>query len=377
MPNTIMKKILLVTRPIAPPWDEASKNFAFSLAKDLNSNENLELHLLTNGKVSELPENIIQEQIYTHSQNDFGFPQKIRLFWFLLCSAQKFDIIHLLFTPTKLNTFFIRLLLSFSKAKTIQTVATLREDIFSSKELKKMMFADLIITYSDYAKNKLEVLGIKDVRRIYPGIDLKNYSPQETRSKVAGYTDNDFVINFAGEYTRLGAMDDIVDSFIEVSKKIPNAKLSMAVRVKNEKDAAKKIEVIEKLKKNNLLERVVFHDNGKFNMSDIYNLADVSLFPVRNMRGKFDVPLVVVEAMACAKPVIISNLPILKEFSSDENSISIDPTDPKQLIDAIIALFENKEKCAKIGEASRKYVTENFDIKNVSKQYKEAYAKLR
>lgn len=371
-----MRKVLLITRPIAPPWDEASKNFAFSLAKDLHLNKELEIHLLTNGKVRELPEEIVQEQIYTHSQNDFGSTQKLRLFWFLFWNSGKFDIVHLLFTPTKLNTFFIRLLLTFSKAKTIQTVATLREDIFSDKDFKKLMFADLIITYSDYAKNKLANLGIKNVIRIYPGIDLANYAPGETRSKDSRYSTEDFVINFAGEYTRLGAMDDVVDCFIEVADVIPNAKFSMAVRVKNEKDAKKKKEVIAKLRENRVLERVVFHDDGKFNMADIYNLCDISLFPVRNMRGKFDVPLVVIEAMACAKPVIVSNLPILKEFTSQENSVVFEAGNQAQLTASIIELFKNKERCAKIGEAGKSYVSQNFDIKDVSKKYEDAYTKL-
>lgn len=371
-----MKKILLITRPIAPPWDEASKNFAFSLAKDLDSSEEFEIHLLTNGYIIELPERVVQEQIYTHSENDFGFSQKLRLFWFLLKNSGRFDVIHLLFTPTKLNTFIIRLLLIPSSAKTIQTVATLREDIFSDSALKDLMFADLIITYSDYAKNKLEKLGVKNVSRIYPGIDLKNYSPRETRSRDPRYAKQDFVINFAGEYTRLGAMDAIIDSFIDVSKKISRVKFSMAVRVKNEKDAEKKKAVISKLKENGLLEKVIFHDDGKFNMADIYNLCDVSLFPVQNMRGKFDVPLVVIEAMACAKPVIISNLPTLQEFTSSENSIVINPMDSNQLTNSIIDLFENKEKCARIGEVAKNYVADNFDINDVSKQYEVAYKKI-
>ncbi|HBO16871.1 MAG: Glycosyl transferase group 1 [Candidatus Moranbacteria bacterium GW2011_GWE2_35_2-] len=383
------KKILLITRPIAPPWDEASKNFAFTLAKDLSDNKNLELHLMTNGQVDELPSSVIQEKIYTHSQNDFGFFQKLRLFWFLILNAYKFDILHLLFTPTKFNTGMMRVVLNISGSRiffgknsgmtdiqSIQTVATLRQDLFSDEELKNLMFGDLIITYSDFAKEKLLSLGIKNVERIYPGIDLENYSPKETRVKNENYALNDFVINFAGEYTRLGAMDDVVEAFIKVSGKIPTAKLSMAVRVKNKKDADNKNKVVEKLMKNNLLEKVVFHDDGKFNMADIYNMADISIFPVQNMRGKFDVPLVVVEAMACAKPVIISNIPILEEFSNKENSVRIEAGNVEQLTAAILDLHDNPEKRKKLGISARKYVEQNFDIKNVSKQYAEIYEKI-
>ncbi|MCK9379025.1 MAG: glycosyltransferase family 4 protein [Candidatus Moranbacteria bacterium] len=371
-----MKKILLVTRPIAPPWDEASKNFAFTLAKDLSKNENLELHLMTNGVVSELPKEIIQEQVYTQSQNDFDFYQKIRSLFFQLKNKDKFDITHYFFTPTKFNSFIIKNFIQNKNAKSIQTVATLRQDLFSDEELKNLMFGDLIITYSDFAKEKLLSLGIKNVERIYPGIDLENYSPKETRVKNENYALDDFVINFAGEYTRLGAMDDVVEAFIEVSGKIPTAKLSMAVRVKNEKDADKKNEVVEKLRKNNLLEKVVFHDDGKFNMADIYNLADISIFPVQNMRGKFDVPLVVVEAMACAKPVIISNIPILEEFSSKENSVQIEAGNVEQLTAAILELHDNPEERKTLGISAREYVKQNFDIKNVSKQYAEVYESI-
>jgi len=289
---------------------------------------------------------------------------------------QKFDVAHYIFTPTTLNSFIIKKIIQNSPTKTIQTVATLREDVFSDEELKNLMFADLIITYSDYAQQKLFNLGVANVRRVYPGIDLEKYQTKQTRQLFSEYSDADFVINFAGEYTRLGAMDDVIEAFIEVSKKIPTAKLSMAVRVKNEKDTAKKKEVVERLQQNNLLDKVVFHDNGKFDMSDIYNLCDISIFPVQNMRGKFDVPLVVIEAMACEKPVILSDLPILQEFSNAQNSIQIKAGDVSQLTEAIVDLYNNPEKRKSIGASSRKYVEQNFDIRKVASQYAEIYKQL-
>jgi len=373
------KKILLVTRPIAPPWDEASKNFAFTLAKDLSSDASLELHLMTKGEVSELPERIMQEHVYTHSQNDFGFSQKIRSLLFQLATRKKFDITHYFFTPTKLNSFIIKNFIKNKKNKSIQTIATLREDIFSDEEIKELIFANHVVTYSNYAKNKLISLGIKNVACVYPGIDLEKYQKKPKNEKLLqnfGFSLDDFVIHFSGEYIRLGAIDDVIDSFIDISKKIPNAKLFLAVRVKNEKDAKKKKEVVEKLKINNLLEKVAFFDSGEFAMEDIYNLCDISLFPVQNMHGKFDVPLVVIEAMACEKPVIISNIPILKEFSNEKNSILIEAGNAGQLVKSILDLYNNKEKSVYVGTYARTYVEQNFDIKNVAEKYKELYKNI-
>lgn len=377
-----MKKILLVTRPIAPPWDEASKNFAFSLANDLHSNKELQLHMMTNGLVSELPEEIVQEKIYTHSQDDFGFSQKIRLFRFLLFNAHRFDIIHLLFTPTKLNVFFFKLILFLfgakNKTKTIQTVATLREDIFSDQEIKQLMFADLVITYSDYAKNKLSGLGIKNVRRIYPGIDTQLYSPKDKDQKTLDFfkiNTDDFIISYPGEYTRLGATDALVAILPELFENIPDAKFVFACRVKNENDAKKKSEIVKKFEELSILEKIVFTDTFS-DMPKLYNISDVVVFPVGNMKGKFDVPLAVIEAFACEKPVIISDIPILKEFATTDNSVIIDHSDLNQLIEELMKLRNNRSLISSLGKSARSYIEGNFDIRNVSEEYKKAYQSL-
>ncbi len=373
------KKILYVSRPITPPWDEASKNFAYNLAKEINNNsDSPEIHLMTTHTQLNLPENIKQEEIYKYSEKDFKFSDKLRSLFFQFLFKNSFDIKHYFFTPTKSNSWLIRNILK-GKSKTIQTVATLREDLFSNEDIRKMMFGDIIVTYSDYAKNKLESLGFTNVYKIYPGIDLSDYQPREkneTELKKANFTKDDFIINFTGEYIRLGAMDTVINSFIEVSKQISSARLSLAVRVKNEKDARKKEEVITKLKKENILDKVSFHDSGSYKMSDIYNLADISIFPVGNMKGKFDIPLAVIEAMACAKPIIISNLPILKEFSNDNNSVSIKKDSATDLTEAIIDLYNDKEKRLNLSRNAIEYSHKNFNIHNAAQKYMEIYNKL-
>lgn len=377
--DTTPKKILFVSRPITPPWDEASKNFAYNLAKEIVHDSNSpEIHLMTTHTQLGLPNSIKQEEIYKYSEKDFKFSDKLRSLFFQFLFKNSFDIKHYFFTPTKTNSYLIKNILK-GKSKTIQTVATLREDLFSDEDIKKMMFGDIITTYSDYAKNKLESLGFKNVSRIYPGIDLNDYQPREKSEaelKKFNFTKNNFIINFAGEYIRLDAMDTAIKSFIEIAKQIPEARLSLAVRVKNERDAKKKEEVIKKLEKENILNKVSFHDDGVYRMSDLYNLSDISIFPVSNMRGKFDIPLVVVEAMACAKPIIISNLPILKEFVNEKNSVSVEKNSPEQLTKAIIDLYYDKEKRLALGRNALEYAHKNFNIHKSAQEYMAIYNRI-
>ena len=171
-------------------------------------------------------------------------------------------------------------------------------------------------------------------------------------------------------------MDTVINSFIAVSQKIPSARLSLAVRVKNERDTQKKEEVIAKLKKENILQKVSFHDSGIYKMSDIYNLCDISIFPVSTMHGKFDIPLAVIETMACGKPVILSNLPILKEFSNEQNSVSIPKNSSEALTAAIVDLYENKEKRETLGRNASAYAHQNFNIQRSAQEYIDLYNKL-
>jgi glycosyltransferase involved in cell wall biosynthesis len=368
------KKILLITRPIAPPWDEASKNFAFYLAKNLDM---FEMYLLTNGIMPGLPPHVRQKAIYT--SNKLSYLQKVRLLKLRKILRDDFDVLHYMLTPAKLNAFSFKTFLRSKRAKIIQTVATLREDLFNDKDFKDILFADLIITYSDYAKNKLNALGFKNVKRVYPGIDLREYKKtekDESLMREKNLTKFDFVINFTGEYTRLGAIDLIIDSFIGIAKIIPEAKLALAVRIKNNKDEEKKKEVVKKLRDTNLLDRVCFFDDGSYKMPPVYNLCDISLFPVSDMKGKFDIPLAVVEAMACEKPVILTDLPILSELSNGRNSVIIPKGNIEALKNAILDLYNDPEKRAEIGREARKFVEERFDIKNIAEIYRQIYEKL-
>src|SRR3972149_4650251 len=99
-----MKKILLATRPLTPPWDEASKNFAYFLGREVHHHS---LTLLTTKEpLPGLPHSVHEESIYTDGQ--FTLKAKFELFRYLRKARHAFDTTHYLFTPTLLNSRLIR-----------------------------------------------------------------------------------------------------------------------------------------------------------------------------------------------------------------------------------------------------------------------------
>ena len=421
--------ILLVTRPLVPPWDEASKNFAYFLAKSI-SDPNIEFHLLTTReRLDGVGANYIQHPIFRSGQ--FDFEAKARLAAFLGTKARSFDIVHFLFTPTPLNAFLAKHLVG-TRPKTMQTIATLREERWGAREWKQMFFADRLVTYTDHSKQKLEATGFKNVERIYPGIDLEKFSPRpkdpETL-RALNLSPDDFVVSYAGEYARLGATDMIADMLIRHLSPLPSSPLQgevprtrdggvphphqdstssspsphysplpspsplssseytekhlssgrgdgiektiflFALRVKNEEDRKKKEEIIERFRVAGILDRVRFSDTVS-DVAALYNVADIVTFPVADMAGKFDVPLVILEAYACGRPVILSDLPLFREFSNPNISATIPRGDGDSLWNAIESLHRDETKRNTLGANARVFVEQNFDLKRTAEMYR-------
>ncbi len=374
------KKILLATRPLCPPWDEASKNFAYFLAKSIKDPE-LQMHILTTPKTLDgLGDNVVSHPIfpsYDATRAGHSFSQKAILSSYLFTQSHTYDIVHYLFTPTALNSALITHL-TYHRPKTIQTIATLREDLYGPADWKKMFFADKLVVYSDYSKRKLEEAGFTNVTRIYPGIDLHLYSPQPKDDATMRHFDigpEDFVLSYFGEYARLGATDMLVEMLITHLKQQPSIKFIFACRVKNDADQKKKDEVVAKLTQAGIIDRVRFSDTFK-DMPKLYNLTDIVLFPVGDMRGKFDIPLVIIEGYACGKPVIVSDLPIFQEFTNQDISAIIPAGDEVALWTTIEDLMRDETKRKSLGANAKAFVEQYFDLRNTAMKYERLYVSL-
>ncbi len=375
-------KILLATRPLVPPWDEASKNFAYFLAKSIRDPE-LEFHLLTTDEtLEELGANCVQHPIF--GSGHFDLKAKMRLAMFLFTQSHRFDIVHYLFTPTPFNSFLLKNF-TWKRPKTIQTIATLREERWDANDWKQMFFADRLITYTDHSRQKLEEAGFSNVERIYPGIDLERFAPRpknpETLKKL-NLSPDDFVVSYVGEYARLGATDMIVDMLVRRFSlsshslhSTPSSpfKFLFALRVKNDADRKKKEAIQQKFREAGILEHIRFSDTV-FDVAALYSVADIITFPVADMHGKFDIPLAILEAYASGKPVILSDLPLFREFSNPNISVTIPRGDGDALWRAIESLRHDETKRNALSTDARAFVERSFNLRETAERYMDAYS---
>jgi len=371
-------RALYVTRPLCPPWDEASKNFAHDLAKHVRHVQPI---LLTYGTLDDV--HCQQEAVY--SACHFDTRQKLRSIWAQWKLRNAAEIAHYFFTPTRTNAAIVRAILSQTRrrVRTIQTIATLRDDIVPTSHLRRLLFADALVTYTRYTRDMLRSLGFDNVTHAAPGIDLQHFRPLAPDPAVRTHFDipsDARVVMYPGEYVRLGATDMILDAMRAYWRSDhPGAQktiLLLALRVKNAADAEKKAAIHTALQRDGLASFVRYTDTYA-DMRALYNLSDIVLFPVRTMAGKFDVPLALVEAFACARCTIVSDIPRLREFTHPSFSAIIESGDTAALTVAISQLLDNDAARHAMGQRAKEFAHNQFDIKHTAQHYDELYDTLR
>ena len=107
--------------------------------------------------------------------------------------------------------------------------------------------------------------------------------------------------------------------------------------------------------------------------TELYNMFDIFILPSTNPDP---LPTVVLEAMACGKPVIgYRHGGVCEMVKEGENGLLATPNEPTELSKAIQELAENTEERKQFGEASVKRQKELFSLQSYIQNFSELYKK--
>ena len=214
--------------------------------------------------------------------------------------------------------------------------------------------SDAVIAISrEIEENMPKEFGIspEKIKTVYNGIDTKIFTPYDSPlgEKYRGKK----IILSASVLHRQKGIQYLIRALGSLSGKKQDIILLIAGRGEYEKSLR---QLVQELK---LGEKVVFLGNLPNNeLPDYYNIADIFVMPTVAVEG---LPLVLLEAMACEKPVVASDIGGIPTVISDrENGLLIKPGDAKELGDAISLLLNRADLAKSIGENARRTIVEGF-----------------
>ncbi|MBD3184340.1 glycosyltransferase [Candidatus Poribacteria bacterium] len=229
--------------------------------------------------------------------------------------------------------------------------------------------ADIVTTVSNYTKSKLINLGIPDekIRLIYPGVELDKFQivPDLEELRDKHQLHNKRILLTVSRLMERKGHDMVIKAFPRVLQKIPDV-IYLIVGIGKEEKRLK--ELTRELD----LENYVIFTGQVPDVIQYYYLCDVFIMPNRMVKGSHDVEgfgIVFLEANACGKPVIGGKSGGAVDAIVDGvTGILVDPTNIKEIENAILKLFLDDSYRSRISDNGRNYVFKNFDWINPVKQ---------
>ena len=167
------------------------------------------------------------------------------------------------------------------------------------------------------------------------------------------------VLLFTGSLIHRKGVDLLIKAFSEVAQKAPELFLWL-VGPKDQSenpsmDEAFVTSLQQKVVEAGLADRVRFHGMiaDRQTLAEAYQAADIFVFPSR----KEGLPNVVLEAMACGLPVVVSDLPGLKNVIKPNNNGIVFPVgDSFQLAESMELLLHDPHLSEQVGFRAREYI---------------------
>lgn len=241
-------------------------------------------------------------------------------------------------------------------------------------------YSSAITSNSQQLLEDLKQLGVKNsmTETIIYGVDPTQFKPDASQTKQL----KDYYNIAAGKVVvlavgRLVAKKGFV-YLIKAAAKIVKENNNVIFMIIGEGDQRQELEALIQKEQLDQYFRLPGWVDYK-QLVHVYNLADVFILPsIRDDKGNLDDQSVaVVEAMACAKPVITSNLPGYQIVVYDnQNGYLVKERDVEGISSAIRKLVSSPSLQKKFSSKSRELIVKHFSHNAVGQQYTKLFAKI-
>ena len=365
--------VLMVSKPVAPPWNDSSKNLVKDLA--LNGQAYRYRVLTPSGYALDAPA-VVSEPIYPDAGSHTPALRQNLLVLRRLVARDDTAVTHFFFAPNRKSALGARIALRIRPRATVQTICSIPR---SFENPERVLFADRVVALSRHTLELLVSNGYPaaSITHIPPAITVPDPPSPEARRNARqrhGLPADAVVTIYAGDYQFSRAASTVARA-IPLLRADPRAFFVFACRIKQaaSRDEEQRIDLA--LQQAGVRDRVLMV-NEEPDIIGLLGACDVCVLPAESLYAKMDLPLVLLEAMALELPIVVADRPPLSELLEDDVGLQVAPEDPAALARALGRLIDDGDYRKHLGTNARRAVLTRYSIAEVSLRYERLYGEL-
>lgn len=365
-----MHSVLLISKPMVPPWDDSGKNLVRDLASHLSK---VQCHVMSRKNEPSLSATCVMEPVYSVSGRlSPGLAQQLQVLKRLLRPDRQ-EIYHFFYAPNPRTSAVAKAVLAVKRRRTVHTVCS-----FPAREegLKSLFFAQRNVVLSRHTLQRLSRVGVENLIHIPPCVPQSTPVSDDRKKQIRdqlGLASRPFVL-FAGDF-EFSCAGDVCGAALPAIMAQTDVDFVFAVRVKGAKSGVRSQKLQCSASRESWSERVHFLSQID-DMPALIAAAAVQVLPVDTLYAKMDVPLVLLESLREGVPIVVSDFGPLPELLDEPVGLKVPVGDAVALAKAVVELVRNESLRGDMGAAGQQLVAGRYSPEGMAGRYEEIYDEL-
>jgi len=370
-----MADILLVSKPVVPPWNDSSKNLVRDLATALSGHR-----ALVFGRPDvpvELGDALVEPVYGPSADAARGFSpaltDNLRVLRRLML-GRGVPLWHFFFAPNPRTSSVARVAVAARRVKSVQTVCSVpRDDVVP----QRVLFGDRIVVLSRHTEARFMDAGIdaSRLRRIPPAIaplDVAAIDVAAERQRFSVPADAPLIV-YPGDLEFGGGAGRALELLQDLPQAL-DAWLLLACRAKTPSALGHEQALRARVESMGLSARVRFvGETG--HIHGLLAAADLVVLPSETLYAKMDLPLVLIEAMALGRSTIVAAETPAAELADGDASVSA-PLQRDALSAAAARLLQSTSEREALGQRAVHAVRQRYHPDAMAAAYSAVYDEL-
>jgi glycosyltransferase involved in cell wall biosynthesis len=368
-----MSDILLVSKPIAPPWTDGSKNLVRDLARAMRRHVPIVLGAKDGG--FELERGRV-ERVYSAAGDGFSLGSTAALrVASRLASGPRADLWHFFFAPNGRTSAAARSLAKLRRTRTVQTAASAPRP---GEDLRVALFGDRVVALSRRTERRFLDAGLSRarVRRIPPAVAPLAVADAAARARaraLLGLPVSAPLVLFPGDLEHGRGAQLTLEAFQTLPRTL-DAVLVIASRRKTSRAAECERALRDRADRLGLGDSVRWLGETP-HMHALIASADVVALPTEDLVAKVDLPLVLIEAMWLGRPVVVAEGSSAADLAEGDGAELCSLT-PEAVGAAIRQLLEDTAHAERRSEAGQRAAASRYHPDTMAAAYEGLYDEL-